>query len=171
MGKNVWLSLVIPPEYRNILDEINKQIKAILNERYDMMHHDMYHMTTLFFGKFRELKKLEQLMCEYNDSKYALEFDEILMFPPDKQNLLIVKFKPNIKLRTDINFMRKIMENNDPVEDFLPHITLGKLRTTKSDKNEFGKIVQNIIDDINKQNKQNTSYNFVGKGFYLCGDI
>jgi len=244
MGKNIWVSLNIPDEYRGVLDEINKQIKTTLNERYDTMDYNMYHMTTLFLGKnnnninnvlhkksddfgknnnninnvlhkksddfgknnnninnvlhkksddfgknnnninnvlhkksddfsdkFRELKNLDQLLHEYDESEYILEFDEITMFPPDKQNLLVVKFKQNIKLKNDINFMKKIIENNDPVADFLPHITLGKLRTTKSDKNEFSKIVKNIIDEINKQNKQNTSYNFTGRGFYLCGDI
>lgn len=168
MGKNVWVSLTIPQEYRNILDEINKQIKTILGERYDTMDHDMYHMTTLFLGdKFRDFKKLEQILNEYNNSEYVLNFDQVVMFPPDKKNLLVIKFKQNVKLKSDISSMKKIIQNNDPVEEFLPHITLGKLHTTKSDKTEFSQRVQNVIDKINKSNNL---YNFTGRGFYLCGN-
>lgn len=179
MGKNVWVSLAIPPEYRNTLDEINKQIKTVLGERYDTMDHDMYHMTTLFLGdKFKDFKKLEQTLNEYNYSEYALEFDQIVMFPPDKKNLLVIKFKQNSKLKNDVIIMKKVIENNDPVEDFLPHITLGKLRTTKGNKattkeeKEFSQLVETIIGKINQSNNTHNLhklYNFTGRGFYLCG--
>lgn len=166
MGKNLWVSLNLSDEYRKILDQVNKQIKLVLNNRYETMDHEMYHMTTLFLGdKFRDFTKLEELLISYDNSIYELKFDSVCLFHPEKRNLLIVKFKQNLKLKNDVNIMKKIIENNDPVTDFLPHITLGKLKTTKKDEKEFSQQVEGILNEINKLN----NYDFISKGFCLCG--
>ena len=164
MGKNKWISLTLPDEYRNQINELNNLIKLKLGDKYDQMDINMLHMTAVFLGdKFNKIDLVNEVIINNNNIEYNLEFEEASVFPPEKKNLIVLKFKNNNVLKKVITEMKNKLNINE--ERFLAHITLGKLSISKHDSPDFNKTLTETLNEINKTN----NLNFRTNGFYLCG--
>lgn len=164
MGKNKWISLKFPDEYRNQVNQINSIIKSKLGDKYDQMDINMLHMTAVFLGdKFNKIDLANEVMATHANTEFRLEFEEATVFPPDKKNLIVLKFKNNNTLKNVVADMKNKFNVNE--ERFTAHITLGKLSISKHDTSDFNKLLNETLSEINKMN----NINFRTSGFYLCG--
>lgn len=152
---NIWISLKIPDDHRDHIQKLNESIKKIYDNDYDMMDYNVYHMTLCFLGdKFHNIPHLQELLNSYENLEFNLQFDKIALFPPDKENLIIIKYKPNKQLDTFVKKLKDDIYKNfgikETFSDFVPHITIGKLKKTKYNQNEIHQKMSKIeIDDIN----------------------
>jgi 2'-5' RNA ligase len=163
MGKNKWISLNLPEEYRNKIFAISTSIREKLGEKFDQMDINMLHMTAVFLGdKFNKFELVTQVISQHNDTEFRLIFDEALTFPPEKQNLIVLKFKEN-NLKNVVSDIKNKLGIDE--ERFIAHITLGKLSLSKHDSNEFKNQIEEVLKNINEEEQPN----FNSQGFYLCG--
>lgn len=163
MGKNKWISLNLPEDYRNKIYAVSSLIKEKLGDKFDQMEINMLHMTAVFLGdKFNKFELADQVMAQHSDTEFRLIFDSALVFPPEKQNLIVLKFKDNNSLKTTVSDMKTKLGVNE--ERFIAHITLGKLSLSKHDSDEFINKIQEVLKDIDK-----TGLSFDTKEFHLCG--
>lgn len=152
MGKNTWLMLKLPYELKNSLLELNTKLKTGLGDDYDPMDYELCHMTLAFLGSnFNKHTQLKELSESY-DINFNVTFEKIMLFPPDKENLLVLKYKTNKDLTKFVLQLKKDIYDKfgikDEIEGFTAHITLGKLYKTKANATELVKKVNDIIDSI-----------------------
>lgn len=106
---------------------------------------DQIHMTFIFLGSERtyaQIKDITNFMSGLDKETYHFESTSYDLFPPDKQNLLVVKFTSSDNIRSLRNV---ITQRYNVVDDYewLPHITIGKFVGEKKDYKimDFDKIV------------------------------
>jgi len=183
MSHNNWLSLDLDIETRKNLHDIAEYIKincnALFGENvsFEPMKYDDIHMTAIFIGDkiYANMHNYNrQSICTIINSKliqhYELTYEGYKLFPPNKQNLIVVTFTCSQKLLERINDIVIIMEKNGFVglkqlNNFTPHITLGKIRATKQ---QIDRISQN--NDLHHIPIMETK-SFITSSLYLCGEI
>ncbi len=174
MNKNNYISLDLPDDFRkelfDIVTHITHNIKTITgaNVVFKPMSYDDLHMTIVFLGD--KLKHSQKLLVKENVldiPTLELKFDSYELFPPNKKNLIVAKFLNNkmfdkllIKLRQHLKDLNILTPDNNVNEQFIPHITLGKIMSLK------------------EENKTNTDFHQIKKldnlhidGYHLCGNF
>lgn len=133
--RNTWLSFTLDKKDKAIMFSINRTFD-IEKIRVDQDNH--IHMTTVFFGKkLKGLSKnrlteinniLKTIILKYSNSNMTLEFDKFSMFPPNKSNLVVALYKPNINITNMVmDIKNNIVEASDMINGYTPHITIGKI--------------------------------------------
>jgi 2'-5' RNA ligase len=171
MGKTNWISLTLPETTRDayymIGQYLTQNIKTIVHENVDFipMEYNDLHMTLVFCDdKLRKLSKeqkpvYESIMNQQIQS-FKLKFDKYELFPPGKENIIIARFADNISFQKFVLKLRSEFSNIGIKfeENFIPHITLGKIRGFKKEY----KRDNIVIPDPNIKEFESSSY-------YLCG--
>ncbi len=132
-----------------------KELLLWKNEFSDFLTHGVkwarkenLHITVDFVGAIREkkLSELISLVDEFNYPSFKVELNKISYFPPQKKDAkMIWAIGRSEKLKKMSVALRKIRESGDLQEEFIPHITLGRIK-----KWEFRKIDFNEIPEINE---------------------
>lgn len=142
-NKNNWLSFVLSKKNRDLIYEINKQINNRF-ESVDVMDYNLIHMTSVFLGKSLQGKNknilikanniIKDYIKELDNINIILTFDRFDYLPFDKKNkkLLVAIYKENIKLKSWNCCLRKELNKlgicNYINDNFIPHITIGKIK-------------------------------------------
>ena len=142
-NKNNWLSFVLSKKNRDLIYEINKQINNRF-ESLDVMDYNLIHMTSVFLGKLLQGKNknilikanniINNYIKELNNFNIKLIFDRFDYLPFDKKNkkLLVAIYKENINLKSWNCRLRKELNKlgicNYINDNFIPHITIGKIK-------------------------------------------
>jgi len=158
MVKLCFIKLELDNKIVNEIYQKGEFIKNILlkeNINFCNMDCTDVHMTICFLGKIskdkKNLEKIINIVNSFENNKLdELVFEKFELFPESKKNLIVAKYKMTPKLKKYLSdFQKKFEEyNNDKYDDFVPHITIGKIQN-KNDKmiinlNEIPKLVQNI---------------------------
>ncbi len=172
MNRNVYISLDLSEDVKATIEAFNSDIKLILGDEYNKMDYANYHMTLCFLGeKFHDKKKIDGLISAYDEEDlfFHLEFDSLSLFPPDKQNLLILKFKENKNLTKFVTRLKADVKEKfniiDKISDFMPHITIGKLKKTKQNVNDIDKKIHEMASTLIKEHDLSFDIN----GLHVCG--
>jgi 2'-5' RNA ligase len=180
--RNNWLSFTLPEGTRQNLYDICSKLNKMF--KINTMRFNNLHMTAVFMSKWyvsRDHDKLFELINKANLSG-SFEFDKLVFFPPSKKNLVVAVFKisktsgieKNLKLLK--NSIRSELGYDVDMDDFIPHVTLGKMIMTKQELNELIKqdkcplseLTESILNgDVDKKldfqiNDENP--------LYLCGE-
>jgi 2'-5' RNA ligase len=173
MNQNNWISLVIPDEIRgdiyNSVQYIDQHIKDLIGTdkvEFMPMDYNDIHMTLVFCGEhLRKLNKdqqakIKEIIDKFKQS-YTVKFDKYMLFPPNKENLIIALFTLEKSCLTSIyNMKKELVQYGIPLDaEFIPHITLGKIKYMKP---EYVKTIK--LSDIPK-----ITDTFTTSGGYLCG--
>jgi 2'-5' RNA ligase len=152
--KNNYIAVSIPDDIKGQISLIQKVIKTIDPEFKEMSFNEL-HMTLIFLGTmFKDVKKeaikeFDESIKNIVDESFKIIFSKPVLqkFPPGKQNLVVIKFDYN----QDALKLHKILydaygDNSDKFEDWIPHITIGKLRDKTVDLSELEKNINVMID-------------------------
>jgi len=142
--KNNWLSFTIPNELRRDLRALSLFIEN--QTSFNPMSFENIHMTAMFFGKVpvREQEVID-IVSRHNLSG-SFEFDKLEFFPPSKRNLIIARFKMSSpEISNTLNEIKKelsdelgyVFAEKDLKSDFVPHITLGKLKVSSNELHDL----------------------------------
>lgn len=149
MPKINYIALNLEYEFIEQLKIICDDIKNILNVNgYDFIPMDKQnlHMTLVFLGSVLQVNRNNKIKIvennilnfenQFNDK--ILEFDRFELFPTEKKNLIVAKFKcSDKKFISNMIFYKKTFTVLDAKEEnyFTPHITLGKIPNIKPNNN------------------------------------
>ena len=136
--KNTWLSFSFDDDNREQIFNVNN---ALNKDNINAMGYCDSHMTAVFFGKRlmglnkEILKQINHAICEIIQ-KYkvniTLKFEKFTLFPPDKQNIVVALYKPDKVLTSIVRDIKlKFPELCDKTDEFIPHITIGKINNNK----------------------------------------
>lgn len=160
--KNAWLSMTIPDDHRTFLFSLAKFLETkfeTMNQKFNIMKKDDLHMTSVFLGKQYKQKdhdKIFEIVSRFNfhhtrhhtlhhtQHHMMFKIKSITLFPPTKNNLIIIKYdidktfhdelkKLKATLRTELSYIIDGDNVDDNEDDFIPHVTLGKLSLTKDE--------------------------------------
>ena len=142
-NKNNWLSFVLKKEIRNTINEINNKIKNKI-KNLEIIDYNLIHITCVFFGKSLQgktiniLKSANKIIMEYikklKEMNITLIFDrfDYLPFNKKEKKLLIAIYKNNNKLKSwNLNLRKELYKLgicNYITDDFMPHVTIGKVK-------------------------------------------
>jgi 2'-5' RNA ligase len=142
-NKNHWLSFELSKKNRTIINETNTKINNIF-ESLDVMDYNLIHMTSVFLGKSLQGKNknilikanniINNSIKELNNINVILTFDRFDYLPFDKKykKLLVAIYNENIKLKSWNCCLRKELNKlgicNYITDNFMPHITIGKVK-------------------------------------------
>jgi len=141
-NSNSYICVELPERIKNTLYnyaiETSNKYPTFKN-----MEKDDLHMTFIFLGsdkKYKDIIKIQKDLDFFNENvELDFESSNVELFPPQKQNLLIVRFKTTSEV---YNLRNKLLNQfNIKQDEFIPHITLGKF----VGKKEFWK-----LDNIEK---------------------
>lgn len=149
MPKINYLALNLENSFTTELKIICDNIQSILNSQgYDFipMEQDDLHMTLVFLGSVlsqdrnNKMKEIVLNIVKFEEQfkDKTLEFDSFELFPSEKRNLIVAKFKcSSSTFIKDMILYKKSFTNIGAKEEnyFTPHITLGKIQCVKSDNN------------------------------------
>jgi 2'-5' RNA ligase len=173
--RNNWLSFMFPEETRNELYHLCTKLSGLFN--FNQMAYNDLHMTSIFMGKNYKSKDHERLFKLVEEEKISgfFEFDRLEFFPPAKKNLVVAIFKMSKDVQKKIKALKaKIKEElkyDIDDDDFVPHITLGKISITRKElelvikKNPLIELAASIHD----KSLINFSIN-IHEPLYLCGE-
>lgn len=155
MNKNNYLSFEIS---ENLLDEIcavqQRISEQYFNAGFQPVKRDTLHMTLCYFGTaYHRLKPSERQafvndLHDINVHSIKLINPRIECFPPGKGNLYILRYDTNRAGHELVRGLRQRFKHlcaNDRIDEWIPHITLGKVRHIK----HMGKIDNIYISDFN----------------------
>lgn len=194
MNKNSYLVIKLQEDTRERLHNIASSLFADKDEiQFDVMNINDLHMTFFFASdklchfkkeKLSELYDLIQKSCNNNlsnnlpSNSFNLRFKCLSFFPPEKKNLVVAIFEHNqflIEKRNQIFKAIKSLNNPelstliDNDSEWLPHITLGKLRVSKDVLSKIE--LPNIdLDNISFKTEGICLNGFIPKQIYLDWD-
>jgi 2'-5' RNA ligase len=161
-----YIKLNLHSQYDILLEieAIGKYIKDNSEFEFCPVEINGLHMTICFLGFSLKSKKLDgkisEMISSFPFEKYKdknLIFEKYDLFPEDKKNLIVAKYKAPKEFTDDvINFQKKFADKpfeiiNDKYY-FTPHITMGKIMY----KNNNTKMKLNDIPNIEQQIKINS---------------
>lgn len=152
VNKNNYLSFVIPEELKQQIKKIQDNI-LLLDNKFKPMPLDALHITISFYGenmnRFNKIE-IDKFFDDIDDctnwkSEIKLHSPIITNFPPGKDNLYIIKYNINqagSNFVTNINDRFRHLLVIQDKEDWIPHITIGKMR----DVNKYQYMDNNLGD-------------------------
>jgi 2'-5' RNA ligase len=183
--KNNWLSISFPEEHRLFLFELVKFLESSFeskNQKFNIMKKEDLHMTSVFLGKQFNKKdhdKLFEIISRFNFNECKFVINSVILFPPTKNNLIIVKYDTDKVFHNELKKLRSAIRSELSYDieddDFIPHVTLGKLSLTKIEIKELSssKIIENIYNDFltNDTDRQIISEFKMNNenSMYMCG--
>lgn len=164
MPKISYLALNLEHDFTKEVKQVCDKIQEVLKEKgYEFipMEQENLHMTLVFLGSIlntdrnNKIKEIVPKICKFEGdfNEKILEFDNFELFPNEKRNLVVAKFKCNDRnfVSDMIKFKKSFCAMGAKEENyFTPHITLGKIQNIKPDKKVSGllpffpKITSNI---------------------------
>jgi 2'-5' RNA ligase len=205
-----WISLKLPVNIREWLNketlslkefisstENNKNKSEIKEESqtketpldFYPMNFDDLHLTLVFCSDYfkklnhEQIKKVNNILQEFQNTEFNLIFNMFELFPPGKQNLIVAKFTLDLKTNKKVIQLRKQLfsvfgvakpEENikdfteDYERDFIPHITLGKIKGYNPKKHNVDLLKYNS-EALKTEGLLNVN-KFTTSGTYMCGD-
>jgi len=111
-------------------------------------------MIKLFYNEINEILNNNNFNLLFNNPK-------IEKFPPNKENLVVITFNPNKDALLLFKLIYDKIDNGEHVfENWIPHITIGKLRDKNTDLTTVIKDLFNNLDE-----------SFISNSIYLAGNI
>lgn len=135
------------------------------------------HMTAIFFGKtLIDVPRVFDIVSHYNLSG-KFSFDRLEYFPPSKCNLIVAIFKSNDEISQKLGSIKNELSdelgyNLQPCEEFIPHVTLGKLKLTKTELDDI--INSSFLADFENEIENRNDLMYVIDEYeplYLCGGL
>jgi len=152
-NSNSYICVALQNSVKDLLYNYASDVSKY-NPTFKVMDKEDLHMTFIFLGsnkKYKEIQNINNIVITHNTNINTFCFKSICpeLFPPTKQNLLIVKFQSS----DTVNLIRKQLVTQLGVQDteFIPHITLGKF---------VGKVEKRNLPDF-------TSINFMSDSLIL----
>ena len=153
--RNTWLSFAIPS---NFIDELYNICESIYDQiKFKPMRENELHMTAIFLGKqikTPDIDIISDIIRDMvNDGKFEgqCKFEKLSYFPPNKKNLIVAEYSCPDQIKQDLLELKEILRiklnYNITDEEFIPHVTLGKLMLTKKELCEIHK--SGLLDSIN----------------------
>lgn len=176
-------------ELHDVIVGFNKDSEEL---NFDAMNWDALHMTFFFAGETIHSLPTQLLSAwsegirdiiskEISAHPANIRFKSLETFPPEKNNLIVAKFDVSPFL---INIQRLVLTLTEKMEvdtfkqtallnqDWIPHITLGKIRASKSTVAGVGSsAIQNITTKLQGGAFANWSDEYDIKGLDMCGAI
>jgi 2'-5' RNA ligase len=153
VNKNNYLSFVIPGEIKLQIKEIQDKILSIDN-KFKPIALDTLHMTISFFGEnMSRFSKIEvdKFMSDIDDiirnwkHNIRLYNPKVINFPPGKNNLYIILYTVDNNGRDLVKIINERLNHllvHQDKEEWIPHITIGKMR----DVSKYQSIDNNLGD-------------------------
>ena len=161
-NKNNWLSFTITNDNRDTINNINMMIKDTITDL-DIIDHNLIHMTCVFFGKLLQgktkkvLTQANNVIIEYieklKEMDITLFFEryDYLPFNKKPKKLLVAIYKDDKKLKSwNLNLRKQLNKLGICgyiTDDFMPHITIGKIKNVHNTSN-FEKYPNININDL-----------------------
>ena len=141
MSQNNYLSIDLPTEIKHNILRLQNVI-LVADPTFKPYPYDKLHLTLLFMGtkmahwKEDKLIKFETFVTNILQSnKLSIQFDSpvVIKFPPGKENLFVIKYKPSKDCQTLFASLHNTLDHECEFDTWMPHITLGKTSKQKSD--------------------------------------
>lgn len=143
-----FLAIPLPEDIKQKLHEINSKLQEFKGLRF--VSPDNMHLTLLFLGDNGAKQKIEELK-KIKFEPFTLKINKITIHPDNKKMRLIwAELEESKEL---IALQKKITQLFEIKQEYKPHITLARIKTTKYFKKE------ELIKKINEINTPRTKIN------------
>lgn len=159
---NNWLSFTIPT---NLRCELDKNVKNV-NVPFKAIKYNDLHMTLIFFGKLMKNKSqygliMSVLEAVESNTPFKFKFKHYSYFPYEKKNHIVAIYETNDECQQYVKTIKNKLRQIgiiDPYENFIPHITLGKLSGKLHNNNDILSHLTPLPD-------------FEASTAYICGQL
>lgn len=165
-NRNNYLSFEIPYQIKQNIKQIQDLVKSI-DVDFKPVDQETLHITLVFFGRsLRNLNKedfktfLEKVEKVIKTEQWNIELNKGILtsFPPRKNNLLVINYlsnKDGVSFRSILNEeLKDYVNSKEPF--WIPHITIGKLRSSNEDIDVIKQLDQSKIKSLIEDFKINT---------------
>lgn len=126
-----FLAIPLPEDMKQKLHEINSKLQEFKGLRF--VSPDNMHLTLLFLGDNGAKQKIDELK-KIKFKPFNLKIKKIARYPENqKMRLIWAELEESTEL---IELQKKITQLFDIKQEYKPHITLARIKTTKDFKKE-----------------------------------